>query len=103
MMERYGGLWFERAASAPVIVKEEYDSTLDIVRSVYQRNIDGFFEVAFWVKGPTGPQCSLPLWGSIAEQGIYGTLEEAMAYLDAIEAQFIERKTGRKSTTLGEG
>lgn len=92
MIERYGGIWLERSASAPAIAKEEYDAKLDVVKSIYQRKSDGFFETAFWVKGDAGPQWRLPFWGSIAGPGIYGTFEEAAAHLNAIEAQYIEKK-----------
>jgi hypothetical protein len=97
MIERYGGIWLDRSASAPSLVKEEYDETLDVVKSIYRRKSDGFFEVAFWVKGPSGPQWSLPLWGSIAGAGIYELFEDAVAHLSAIEAQYIEKRaTGGK-------
>jgi hypothetical protein len=95
LIERYGGLWLNRSSSAPPVVKEEYDPTLDVVKSIYRRESDGFFEVAFWVKGSAGPQWSLPMWGSIAGPGIYELMEDAVAHLNAIEAQYIEKRARR--------
>jgi hypothetical protein len=97
VIERYGGLWLDRSASAPPMVKEEYDPALDVVKSIYRRRSDGFFEVAFWVKGKavSDPQWSLPLWGSIAGPGIYGSIEDAVAHLNAIEAQYVEKRAAR--------
>jgi hypothetical protein len=131
VIEQYGGLWLDRSASAPAVVKEEYDSTLRVsriwlatwmwqrkhqaqrlvsgrrveVRSLSRRcraregrpNGPAIEEQPFWVKGKalSDPPWSLPLWGSIAGQGIYGCIEDAVAHLNAIEAQYIERRAGR--------
>jgi hypothetical protein len=86
MTERFGGIWFEQTLTTVVLVSDEYDSELDAITSIYQRVLDGHYEVAFWIKGKadSDPQWSLPLWGSIASQGIFGTFKDAQAHLRAI-------------------
>ena len=89
MTERFGGIWFEQKFTSKILVSEEYDSTLDAISSIYQRTTDGHYEVAFWLKGKAAsdPQWSLPLWGSIAGQGIFGTIDDAISHLRAIRDQ----------------
>ena len=89
MIERLGGIWLEQKLTSKVLISEEYDPALDAISSIYQRSVDGHFEVAYWLKGKadSDPQWSLPLWGSIAGQGIFGTVEDARAHLQAIRDQ----------------
>ena len=96
MIERFGGIWFEQKLTSKVVISEEHDLVLDAISSVYQRNVDGHFEVAYWLKGKadSDPQWSLALWGSIAGQGIFGTLEDALAHLNAIRDQHAASRSG---------
>ena len=94
MHEYHGGLRFDRSASAPEVLSEEYDATLDAIKAIYRRKGDGFYEVEFSIKGKatSDPQWSLPFWGNVAGQGIFGTLEDAQAHLRSVEQQYVERE-----------
>jgi hypothetical protein len=85
-IERHGGLWLNRAKTSNKLVHEEYDSEHDAYILIWQRASDGHFEVEYLIKGKEDrdPQWSLPFWGSIAGHGIYGTLADATAHLNAV-------------------
>ena len=88
MIERFGGIWFEQMHATKILICETYDPVLDAILSIHQRRVDGHFEVAFWQKSPD-PQWSLPLWNSVANHGLFGTLEDAQAHLQAIRDQYM--------------
>jgi hypothetical protein len=84
--ERHGGLWLNRATTADELVSEKYDSEHDAFILIWRRAYDGYFMAEYLVKGKANsdPQWSLPFWGNIAGQGIFGTLEDAQRHLRAI-------------------
>jgi|SRR5471030_1173917 len=88
--ERHGGLWINRASTRNELVVEEYDSNRDSFPLIWKRAVDGHFEAEYLVKGKTGtdPQWSLPLWGNIAQSGIFGTQEDARNYVNAIAGDY---------------
>lgn len=85
-VERCGGLWINRAGTSDKLLLEEYDEECDAFILIWQRTYDGHFQVEYLVKDKEhrDPQWSLPFWGNIADQGIYGSLSDARAYLKAI-------------------
>ncbi|QTN26200.1 hypothetical protein HZ993_12675 [Rhodoferax sp. AJA081-3] len=85
-VERSGGIWLSRAQTFDKLLVEEYDQEHDAFILIWQRASDGHFQVEYLVKGKEhrDPQWSLPFWGNIAGQGIYGTLADANADLNAI-------------------
>jgi hypothetical protein len=94
--ERHGGLWLNRVETKDKLVREHYDAEADAFTLIWQRVSDGHFQVEYLVKGKaqTDPQWSLPLWGGIAGQGIFGTLADAERHLKAISAQHRLRRAG---------
>jgi len=84
--ERHGGLWISRATTSKELIVEEYDPVRDSFTIIWRRMADGYFEAEYLVKGKAGtdPQWSLPLWGNISQSGIFGTQEDARAYVNAI-------------------
>ncbi|MDE3071664.1 MAG: hypothetical protein KGJ63_02900 [Pseudomonadota bacterium] len=94
--ERHGGIWLNRANTANKLVIEEYDAESDAFTLIWQRASDGYFQIEYLVKGKarTDPQWSLPFWGNIAGQGIYGTLADAKTDLKAIVYEYHRRVAG---------
>jgi hypothetical protein len=94
--ERHGGIWLNRASTVNQLVVEEYDSESDSFTLIWQRVSDGHFQIEYLVKGKASsdPQWSLPFWGNIAGQGIYGTLADAQADLKAIVSEYRQRVAG---------
>jgi len=92
-IERNGGLWLNRATTSRNLVLEEYDVENDAYTLIWQRASDGHIEVEYFVKGKEhrDPQWSLPFWGSIAGHGIYETLADAQAHLQAIAREHHRR------------
>lgn len=91
--ERHGGIWLNRASTVDQLVVEEYDSESDSFTLIWQRASDGHFQIEYLVKGSASsdPQWSLPFWGNIAGQGIYGTFADAQADLKAIVSEYRQR------------
>ena len=91
--ERHGGIWLNRASTLDKLVFEKYDSESDSFTLIWQRASDGHFQIEYLVKGKahSDPQWSLPFWGSIAGQGIYGTLADAEVDLKAIVGEYRQR------------
>jgi len=91
--ERHGGIWLNSAGTVNKLVVEEYDSESDSFTLIWQRASDGHFQIEYLVKGKarSDPQWSLPFWGNIAGQGIYGTLADAQADLKAIVSEYCQR------------
>ncbi|TVO52665.1 hypothetical protein [Denitromonas halophila] len=87
--ERHGGLWLNRARTSDKLVAEEYDEKHEAFTLIWQRASDGHFQVEYLIKGKEhrDPQWSLPFWGNIAGQGIFGTLGDAQAHLKAVAAE----------------
>jgi hypothetical protein len=94
--ERNGGIWLNRASTSDKLVVEEYDAMSDTFTLIWQRASDGYFQIEYLVKGKarTDPQWSLPFWGNIAGQGIYGTLADAQADLKAIVGEYRRKVAG---------
>ncbi|MCB6183087.1 hypothetical protein LIN78_05930 [Leeia sp. TBRC 13508] len=82
-IERLGGIWPNGAETKDELVIEKYDPVYDTFTLVWQRATDGFF-AQYMVKGNSDPQWELPFWGNIADQGIFGTQEEALSHILAI-------------------
>lgn len=91
--ERHGGLWLNRAETKDQLVREHYDEEADAFTLIWRRASDGYFQVEYLVKGKaqTDPQWSLPFWGNIAGQGIFGTRADAERHLKAIFEQHRQR------------
>jgi hypothetical protein len=94
--ERHGGIWLNRANTLNKLLVEEYDSESDSFTLIWQRASDGYFLIEYLVKGKahSDPQWSLPFWGNIAGQGVYGTLADAQADLKAIVSEYRRKVTG---------
>ena len=94
--ERHGGLWLNRAETKDKLVRELYDEETDTFTLIWQRASDGHFQVEYLVKGNarTDPQWSLPLWGNIAGQGIFGTLGDAERHVKVISEQHRQKSAG---------
>ena len=84
---------------------EEYDAKHDAYMVIWQRASDGHFEVEYLVKGKEhrDPQWSLPCWGSIAGHGIYGTLADAQAHLQAIAREHHRRLADAQTLAQADG
>jgi hypothetical protein len=91
--ERNGGLWLNRAGTSDKLIAEQYHSEQDVYTLIWQRASDGLFQAEYLVKGKaqTDPQWSLPFWGNIADQGIFGTIGDAQLHLQAIADQHQQR------------
>ncbi len=94
--ERHGAIWLDRANTVNKLVAEEYDSESDFYTLIWQRACDGHFQIEFLVKNSatSDPQWSLPFWGNIAGQGIYGTLVDAQNDLALIVCEYRQRAVG---------
>lgn len=91
--ERHGGIWLNRASTLDKLVVEKYDSESDSITLIWQRESDGHFQVEYFVKGKaqSDPQWSLPFWGNVAVQGIYESLADAQADLEAFVREYRQR------------
>jgi hypothetical protein len=95
-VERHGGLWINRAGTLNKLIVEQYDPEQDAITLIWQRASDGNFQVEYLVKGNAykDPQWSLPLWGNIAGQGIFGTIGDARRHLEAVVDQRRRKAAG---------
>lgn len=87
--ERHGGIWLNRATTSDELLSERYDPEYDAFVLIWRRALDGRFVAEYLVKGKavSDPQWSLPFWGNIAGQGIFGTLEDAHRHLKAVAGE----------------
>ena len=80
MIERHGGLWLDPEG---VVVFERYDSDRDSISLICKRP-DGGFQPWLYLKGlPSDLQC-LPFWEPTNSNVVFGSQEEATAYLDSL-------------------
>ena len=95
-IERHGGLWLNRAATANRLLVEEFNAEHDAFTLIWQRASDGNFQAEYLVKGKahTDPQWSLPFWGNIAGQSIFGTVEDARVHVLAISSEYRRKLAG---------
>lgn len=92
-VEKRGGLWINRANTCDELIVEEYDDENDAFLLIWRRAADGLYSTEYLVKGKEhrDPQYSLPFWGNVAGQGLFGSISDARTHASAIAVAYHQK------------